>query len=979
MAIPSRTETILRFAGFDLDLAGPELRQDGRVISLRPKSLALISHLAQRPGQLVRKEDLIDAVWGETAVSDATLARTLFDAREALGDDSREPRFIETVHRLGFRFLGQPSASQVAAAAAAEAVVAPPSMFGRTAELERLEKLRAHAATGNRQVVFLSGDPGIGKTTLLDSFLGHARASGNGAARATVARGQSIEHYGTAEAYLPLLDVLADLCRGEAGAEAVKVVRRVAPTWLAQLPWLIEDSDRLELDRELRGVTAGRMMRELAQAIETFAADRLFVIALEDLHWCDSATADLLAFLARRQGPARLLVVATYRPVDAILSDNPIRAVHHELQRQGRCQTIELDPLVEEDVARLVARRFDAAPFAEELSHLVHRRTDGHPLFVVSMLEDLVSQGRISESDGAWQLGGRISEIEGSVPDGLLSMVAAHVGRLEAEERQVVEAASVVGATFSAAAAAAALERDLLETEAICETMAQRGVFLDRSGTATWPDGTSASAYTFRHALYGDALYRGIPTARRRRLHLRVAERLATAHSGDPAPVAAVLGRHYEEAGDHARAAHHLRVAAETASRRGAPREALALIARARTHLAALADGVEKTVESLLLELAAGPSLAALEGYTSPEVEKVFMRAREHCRALGDGPQLFPVLWGLWAFWCVCGRSNEALPMANQLLELAEKTGDRDMLIEARHALWVMHWWRGNIGECDRQIEAGLALYDRSMHHQHVMLYGQDPGIVGQAYRCLIRNAQGRDDEAEQSSIEAVELARHFGHHVSLMFAVGFMGWIHLELGNGASCIRLHEESHEIAQQNGLMFWLAHQDWIIGRSEASIDPASGLPRMRAAIAALRAMGACMGMPGYLAILVRTLIQTGDVDEAAALLNEAWDLGSENGEWLHRADVLRGRAEIELARDSEGAKARAEGFYREGLEIARMQEATRLELRVALDLVRSWDETSRAADIEAVVGPIVDRVPAGASFRELAEARAVLGR
>jgi DNA-binding winged helix-turn-helix (wHTH) protein/tetratricopeptide (TPR) repeat protein len=978
MSTSTRTESILRFAGFDLDLAGPELRHDGRVIALRPKSLALISHLAQRPGQLVRKEDLIDAVWGQTAVSDATLARTLFDAREALGDDSREPRFIETVHRLGFRFVGRPDAASTTTSAGAASISAP-SIVGRTQELERLERLRALAAAGSRQVVFLSGDPGIGKTSLLDSFVAHVRTQPGGAAPVAVARGQSIEHYGTAEAYLPLLDVIGDLCRGDAGAEAVRVIRRVAPTWLAQLPWLIEESDRPGLDRELRGVTAGRMMRELAQALETFAADRLLVIALEDLHWCDSATADLLAFLARRQGPARLLVVATYRPVDAILADNPIRAVHHELHRQGRCHGVELDPLIEEDVGRLVARRFDGAPFAGELSSALHRRTDGHPLFVVSMLEDLVSQGRISASGGTWHLDAGVSEIEGSVPNGLLSMVAAQVDRLETEERAVVEAASIVGATFSAAAAAAALDRDLLEVEDLCETMAQRGVLLDRSGTATWPDGTSASAYTFRHALYGDALYRGIPAARRRRLHLRVAERLAAAHAGDAASVAAVLGRHFEEAGDHARAGHHLRVAAETASRRGAPREALALIARARVHLAALADGVEKTVEMLMLELAAGPSLAALEGYTSPEVEKIFMRAREYCRALGDGPQLFPVLWGLWAFWCVCGRSNEALPMAEQLLEVAENAGDPDMKIEARHALWVMHWWRGNIGECDRQIEAGLALYDRSMHHQHVMLYGQDPGIVGHAYRCLVRNAQGRDDEAQAAGIEAVSLARHFGHHVSLMFAIGFVGWVHLELGNGASCIRLHEESHEVAQQNGLLFWLAHQDWIIGRSEASIDPATGLPRMRAGIAALQAMGAGMGLPGYFAILARTLIQIGELDEASLLLDDAWKLGSDNGEWLHRADVLRGRAEIELARGGTGAAVRAEEHYREGVEIARMQEATRLELRVALDLVRSWDETSRAADIEAVLGPIVDRLPAGRTFRELAEARALLGR
>ncbi|MFN2426957.1 MAG: AAA family ATPase, partial [Candidatus Binatia bacterium] len=836
-----------------------------------------------------------------------------------------------------------------------------------------------------RQVVFLAGEPGIGKTTVLEAFLADCTRASAASPRSAppvtlIARGQCIEHYGTAEAYLPLLDALGDLCRSAAADSVVPVLRRVAPTWLAQLPWLIEEADRAELDRELRGVTSGRMLRELAQALETVAQHQLLVLALEDLHWSDSATADLLAFLARRPSPARLMVLASYRPVDAILTDNPIRSVHHELQRQNRCQAISIDALPAADVGELVARRFNAAPFADELAAVVNRRTEGHPLFIVSMLDDLVLQGRISRGGDGWQIGGRLCDIEGSVPDGMLQMVRIQVDRLAAEERAVVEAASVVGASFSSAAVAAALQRDLVEVEGLCEAMARRAVLLDRTFAAAWPDGTSASSYSFRHALYCDALYKGIPAARRRRLHERIGDRLEQGFAKDVAAAAVLLGRHFEEAGDHARAARHLRHASEVAARRGAPREALALIARTRTHLAHLPESNERTVEELMVEIAAGPALAAVEGYASLEVERIFTRAREKCRALGDGSQLFPVLWGLWSFWCVRGRIGDALELARQLHEMAALSGDPEMILEGHHAMWVTLFFRGDIGECGRHLDAALALYDRSHHHVHVMMYGQDPGVVARAYRCLVLQAQGREREAVAEGHAAMELGRSLGHHVSLIFGVGFLGWMHMESGDAARCRPLVDEVLEIASTNGLAFWQAHGTWIVSRALAATDPAAGIAGMRAGMEALDAIGARMGFPGYLAALARTVLVTGDLEEARRLVEEARLIGEDTGEFLGRADVLRLRGDLELSgagADADGGPLRAEAFYREAVELARRQEATRLELQAALDLARLLRELSRDAEAVALLAPILERLPPGEGQPEIREARSFM--
>ncbi len=980
---------VLQFAGFELDPAGPELRLNGEVVAARPKSLALIGYLATRPGQLVRKEDLVDAVWGDTAVTDATLARTLFDAREALGDDSREPRFIETVHRLGFRFLGRiesedgpPAETQAAASS---------NLVGRERERQRLDELKVLAESGSRQMVFLVGEAGIGKTTILEKFLSDcshaapssgatpARSSSKASPRSSIliARGQCIEHYGTGEAYLPLLDALGELCRSAAAEDVVPVLRRVAPTWLAQFPWLIDESDRAALEREMRGVTADRMLRELAQALETIAQQRLLVIALEDLHWCDSATADLLAFLARRPASARLLVVATYRPVDAILAENPIRPMHQELLRQGRCQNLAIEPLPAGDVGDLVARRFREAPFAERLAEIVHRRTEGHPLFVVSMLEDLISQGIIAPApvDGGWLLDGRIVDVEGKVPDDLKQMVRTQVERLEPEERAVVEAASIIGVSFSAAAAAAALQKDPVEVEDLCEAMSFRGVFLDRAGMDEWPDGTSASAYSFRHALYRDALYDAVPGARRRRLHQRVGERLETAHAADPGASFGVLGMHFEQAGDRPRAARYLRQAGEVAARRGAPREALALFARARTHLEQLPLGLERTTEQLMIEMAAGPALAAIKGYAAPELEDIFTRARELCRALGDGPQLFPVLWGLWAFWCVRGKLNYALELASQVMALAQEGGDREMIIEGHHALWVTLFFRGDVGEAGRHMDAAIALYDRREHHAHVMLFGQDPGVVALSYRGLVWQLQGNSAEADRKCREAVELGRSLGHPVSLNFAVGFTGWIHMERGDAQGCRKYCSEVMEIATTHGLSFWQAHTIWILGRARAVEDLVDGIREMRAGIDALIAIGARMGVAGYLAKVAAVLLAHGERDEARRLLDEAWTIGEEDGELLGRAEVLQLRGDLEIGEDaSDESVARAEALYREAVNVAHRQEATTAELSAAMRLEQLLRDSPRAGDASSLLAEVLSRVPGDGALPGVAAAR-----
>ena len=278
-----------------------------RLLDLTPKAFAVLRHFVEHPERVVTKDDLLAAVWGDTVVSEAALTSCIRDLRRALADTSRAPRYIETVHRRGFRFIGPVAPSRRVPTAPRKEVDRFPTLVGRDAELARLHALFGTAINGRRQLVFVTGEAGIGKTTLVEAFL--TRLDPGDGLR--IGRGQCVEQYGTGEAYLPVLEALARMAREPGGDAIVHALRQHAPTWLAQLPGVLTDEDLEAVQRRAQGTTRDRMLRELNEALDVVSFDVPLVLVLEDLHWSDSATVDLLAMLARRRDPARFLILAT--------------------------------------------------------------------------------------------------------------------------------------------------------------------------------------------------------------------------------------------------------------------------------------------------------------------------------------------------------------------------------------------------------------------------------------------------------------------------------------------------------------------------------------------------------------------------------------------------------------------------------------------------------------------------------------------
>jgi DNA-binding winged helix-turn-helix (wHTH) protein/tetratricopeptide (TPR) repeat protein len=636
--LPTEAPRALRFGPYRLDFANEWLLRGDELVPLAPKPFAVLRHLVTHAGRLVTKDELLDAVWPDAYVGDAVLKVAVGKVRRALADDGPEPAFISTVSRRGYRFVAPVEADDAAVATGAghapghasreEAAPAAARLpfVGRRDALRALDESLARALGGERQLVFVTGDAGIGKTTLLDAWVEGHRSGWR------LGRGQCLEQFGVTEAFLPVLEAIGGLCQGPSGAATVDRLRRVAPSWLVQMPWLIDESARLALQREIEGATRERMLRELAELTETLAAEEPLVLLLEDLHWSDPSTLDVLSFLAQRRQSARLLVLGSYRPVDAILDDHPIRELKQKLAARRLCSEIALPLLGEDDVARYVEMRLDgAAP--PRLATIVHQRTGGSPLFVASVLEHLLERRLLVHEDRGWRLAASAHEVERAVPDGLREMIERRIERLAPGDVALLEAASVAGVEFSSALVAASAELSQDEVEQRCERLAHNGDLIRDAGAAGGPAGVSAR-YAFQHGLFQNVLYERTPVARRRRLHKRLGSWLER-EGGMPGE----LAHHFMHAG----LPDDLEKAAVYAQRAGARARTVFAYDEAARHFQTAITATEGRDDAdpaercaLLLEHAEALERAA----AIQRAEDAFRRAAEIARTI-DGPEMF--------------------------------------------------------------------------------------------------------------------------------------------------------------------------------------------------------------------------------------------------------------------------------------------------------------------------------------------------
>lgn len=481
---------------FLLDLGNERLSRGSQPYPLRPKTFAVLKHLVTHPGRVVTKAELLDDVWSDSYPSDMVLKVSIRELRKALDDDPKSPRFIETAHGRGYRFIG----SVTGCAPLEASALVGSALCGRDGERQRLHDRLARALAGERQVVFVLGEPGAGKTALIEGFLAESAAEAN----MGILHGRCQTFFGAEHPFLPVLDSLEHLARSESDGLLKSQLGHHAPSWLARLPSLLEPE--VPWPPVLSGVPH---LGELMLALDRYADDRPLIQILEDVDRADPGTLDLVLGLGERRETSRHLLIATCPPPEQC-PDRVYARIHRRLSIQGRLRDLRLDGLDVTAVQKILRRRLagwkeDGGGSLTELATKLRDLTEGNPLYLECLVEKLLEDGELAFEEGTWYLGRRARLV---LPPRISDLVEERLVELSASDRRLLEAASVLGPKVTAPKLAAALGEAAFDIGTRLEILARRGLFLRRHG---------GEAFHFRHALERRALAARLTSAQHTR------------------------------------------------------------------------------------------------------------------------------------------------------------------------------------------------------------------------------------------------------------------------------------------------------------------------------------------------------------------------------------------------------------------------------------------------------------------------------
>jgi class 3 adenylate cyclase/tetratricopeptide (TPR) repeat protein len=653
---------ILRFGEFELDEDRGELRASGEAVDLKRKPLQLLAYLARQHGRWVPKDELFASVWPDAQVSDAALFSALRDARRALGDDGRRQRWIQTERRRGFRLVMPSPAPTVTTPPRQPAGDARPGLVGRSAALAELAAALEQAMRGQGRMLLLAGEAGIGKTRLAQEVARGAEQRG-----LLVLWGRCWDGEG-APSLWPWIGVLRAAFQGAAW-EAV--ARQVGPQaeWVSHLlPELrgASDASTLPLDSpDARFLVFDAVTRMLS----ALAAATPLVVVLDDLHWADPASLELLRVLATQLRGARLLVIGTYRDVE-VREGHPMASTLPQVLREDGVARRPLAGLAPEDTAALVRDLVEHEP-DPDFARALHDRTLGNPLFVEQTIGLLRESLTEAVREGAWTRGRSLAALE--VPDAIRHVIERRVAALPDPCPELLRAAAVVGPEFETELLARLLETPLEEAEdALARAVSAR--LIDE------PQGSSGLR-RFTHPLIRETLYTGLVPPRRRELHGAVAAALEALHASDPDPPFPALAHHFDRSG--AGATEQALAYAQRAAGQSFANLAYEDAARHFARALQLQEQEAASDARLRCELLLGLGESELRGDRPAAAQDTFGRALELAHTLREPELLARVAIGLESARWV-GRGATLSPHVPLLEKAVLALGERDLALRSR-------------------------------------------------------------------------------------------------------------------------------------------------------------------------------------------------------------------------------------------------------------------------------------------------------
>lgn len=849
---------------------------------------------------------------------------------------------------------------------------------GREKPHSELREALASAVAGKGLLMCVPGEPGMGKTTLVEEFLSDLRSSGQAC---IIARGRCSERLAGTEAYLPWLEALDSLLRGSdgqsrtsmSGSESiVQTTKRLAPTWYAQAMPLQPDDSSVERLLAERAASQERMKREFGALLEEISERRPLVLFFDDLHWADVSTIDLLAYLASKFDSIRVLIIATYRPSDLLLSKHPFLQVRPDLQARGVCREIELEFLSRSEVEKYIALEFPEHRFPAELAALIHAKTEGNPLFMADLVRYLRDRAVIASEDGRWVLARSLPDIERDLPESVRGMIERKIAQVSEEDRRLLVAASVQGYEFDSTIVAKALDLDPADVEERLETLERVYSLIRLVNEREFPGRVLTLRYRFVHLLYQNALYASLRPTRKAQLSATIAETLLACYGKQSATVASELAFLFEAARDWSRAADYYLLAANNASEVFAFQEAGVLAQRGLDMLRMLPETADCAQQELRLQTMLGQSLMVAKGYALPEVEQAFIRARELSVQQNEIGQLFRAQFSLAIVYVVRAEYERAFEHGEQCLRLGENARNQTMLMQSHWVIALSQCYLGKFAAARDHFEQTIAIHDAAGINSGASIYG---AVLSRAHLARMLLYLGYPDQSQRVMSEAIAKSERYRLPVAVANTLALAAYLEAFHHNVQKTLDLAAATASQSEEHGLPYYAAvatlTRGWALAMQNQEEE---GIALIRQGLASSLAIGTRQQHGYFLALLAEALNQAGRVQEGLEVLKEGMDVSQRTNEPFYEAELhrLRGEALAKVASLSE-----AESCFNQAIEVARQQQAKSFELRAAMSLARLWQRQGKREQSRALLADVYGWFTEGFGTVDLQDARVLL--
>ena len=894
------------------------------------------------------------------------------------------------------------------------------------ARQKELTQLTAHleaALVGQGKIIFVVGDAGSGKTRLLQEFAHFAQEKRS---NLLVTGGGCSAHTGEGDPYLPFRESIR-LLTGDIEAKwlAGSLTRSQATYLWSTLPQVIQhlvsvspaliDSfvpkepllDRLseftstkpdQLEALRIRVEAIRqrsseshfpqsdLFDQVAAFLQAVAKDQPLLITLDDLHWVDPGSLNLLFHLGRCLAGYPILIVGSYRPEEVAAGRDgkrhPLEVVRNEFRRTWGDILVDLNAV---DGRHFVDALLNSEPhqldrqFREDL----FQRSMGHALFTVELVHSLRTSGALIKDDlDQWRTSETLDW--NTMPARVEAVIAERLDRLPVELKKILTVASIEGESFTAEVVGRLVD---INDQIVLSTLNHeledkhdlvKAIGMQRVGQQR------LTRYQFRHTLFQEYLYENQNDIERMLLHEAVANTLISLYGAQADEMAVQLAHHFREAGVVEQAIDYFKKAGQQAIQLSASQEAEAHFNSALTLLPQLSDKRTRIQQEIALQLSLGVVYGALHGHAAPAATNAYERATVLVEQIEQASKLFPGLWGLWRTYHVGAQLPKALALGQQLIKLAENAAEPIHLVGAHQALGATLYFMGKLKPAVKHLEQCLALYDVEQHPTYISLYGDDPGVVALCHLSQALFRLGYFERAEEQMAASIALAQQVDHPASLVFTLSFTASLIKQQGHLTRYRVRLEEIIILCMKYQIPQWLnmisTDLEWLIAATE---DPEAGLSLMQERLIAWQGTGSFLGQTRFLKNMTKLYSLVDQLEEGLSLLDQVLTVMHETEERLNEAELYRLKGQLLWEQSgsylTDDTLKKIETCFLQAIDVAQRQQAKFWELRATISLSRLYIEQGKLDVTRQRLAAIYDWFADGFDYPDLQQADELLNQ